>query len=76
MMPPFTVKETIVEWRKLRVVTAKANDANLLRPYHVFVVDCAGSPKSVTAVFATAAGADIEHTRLVKQLTTGQRISK
>lgn len=73
MTTPFAIKETIIEWRKLRVVTARSNDSNLLRPYSVFVVDCAGSPKSITAMFATAAAADIEHARIVKQLTTGTK---
>jgi hypothetical protein len=71
MTTPFTVKETLIEWRKLRIITARENDPNLLRPYSVFVIDGAGSPKSPTAHYATAAAADIEHQKLVRQLATG-----
>jgi hypothetical protein len=65
------IKETVVSWRHLTVVTAELPDKNLLRRYSVFVADEAGVPVSLEAHFATAGAADHEHQRLAKQLATG-----
>jgi N6-adenosine-specific RNA methylase IME4 len=45
MTTPFTIKESEITWRRLRVVTAQSSDPNLLRPYHVFL-SIAPAPRS------------------------------
>ena len=69
------IKETVIAWKRCMVITTQSPNKNLLRSYSVFVADEAGSPKSLTAAFATAAAADLEHQRLVRQLSTGERTS-
>jgi hypothetical protein len=67
------LKETVVQWRRVKVVTLQSPDSNLLRRYSVFVANEAGDRTSLTASFATETAANLEHSRLVRQLTTGER---
>jgi hypothetical protein len=60
------IKETVVSWRHLTVVTVRLPDKDLLRRYTVFVANEANDPASLTAHYATEAAADHEHQKVVR----------
>jgi hypothetical protein len=69
------IKETAITWKHRVVVTAELPDRNLLRRFAVYVADEAGVAVSLMAQYSTAAAADHEHQKIVRQLTTGERNS-